>query len=317
MSRYLELPTGITRIDVEYCRPGFTSAWLVREGNQAVFVETGPLPAVGILLGALTRHGMAPEAVQAVIVTHVHLDHAGGAGALLRHLPNACLLVHPRGLQHITDPSRLVAGAKVVYGEERFQTILGGAMPVDPSRIHCPTDGEVFSLCGRSLRFLDTPGHSLNHLCLLDEQTHGLFTGDAFGLSYREFDGGIRPLFLPATTPTQFDVGQMRATCRRLADLQPKWLYLTHFGPLPFVTAMGDDLDAQLEKYQQLVMETNEKNRLGDLTSALADMTKNQMMALQIPKAAMDQFDLLQMDLELNAQGLTLWHDRCHRRVDS
>ncbi|MBF0437594.1 MAG: MBL fold metallo-hydrolase [Magnetococcales bacterium] len=309
-SRYQEIHAGVTRIDVEYVRPGFAAAWLVREQDQAVFVETGPLPAVPILLEALTRQGLSPEAVQAILVTHVHLDHAGGAGELLRHLPNARLVVHPRGVEHLTDPSRLIEGAKVVYGTERFLATLGGATPVDPARITTAKDGELFFLQDRPLILLDTPGHSLNHLCIFDEKSRGLFTGDAFGLSYREFDGGIRPLIIPATTPTQFDITQYRATLQRLAALQPEWLLMTHFGPLPFQPELTDDLDRQLQHYQQLAEKTNEKN----LFHALTTLTSAHLNTLQIPN---DSLNLLEMDLNLNAQGLAIWQNRQQRKATS
>ncbi|MBF0127079.1 MAG: MBL fold metallo-hydrolase [Magnetococcales bacterium] len=311
MSRYQETHAGVTRIDVEYVRPGFTAAWLVRERGRAVFVETGPLPAVPLLLGALTRHGLSPGAVEAIIVTHVHLDHAGGAGELLRHLPNARLLVHPSGLQHLVDPSRLIAGAKVVYGEERFMATLGGAVPVDPARVHCPADGETFSLAGRPLTLLETPGHSLNHLCVFDEASRSLFTGDAFGLSYRELDGIGRPFFLPATTPTQFDPQSYQETVRRLAALGPARLCLTHFGSVPWMPVYVDDLERQLEVYRQLAMETNEKMAHDALVAALRGDLRERLGGTGVEPL----LDLLAMDLDLNAQGLAVWRERQGRRA--
>ncbi|MBF0273440.1 MAG: MBL fold metallo-hydrolase [Magnetococcales bacterium] len=313
ISRFQEIHAGITRIDVEYTRSGFAAAWLIREGERAAFVETGPLPSVPILLEALTRQGLTPEAVSAVIVTHVHLDHAGAAGELLRHLPNATLYLHAQGVKHLVDPSRLVEGAKVVYGEERFLATLGGAVPIDPARMHTPVDGESLDLAGRSLVFLDTPGHSLNHLCVLDTRSNGLFTGDAFGLSYRVFDGGIRPLIVPATTPTQFDIDQSRATVRRLAALQPDWLYLTHFGPLRFESGLADDLDAQLAGYQQVAEQEGADLSIPALTAALAELTKAHGRRIGMPEVP--DWEMFAMDLNLNAQGLAIWRERALRRA--
>ncbi|MBF0339805.1 MAG: MBL fold metallo-hydrolase [Magnetococcales bacterium] len=312
-SRFQPLHAGITRIDVEYTRPGFAAAWLLRHGDRAVFIETGPLPSVPILLEALDRQGLAREAVEGVIVTHVHLDHAGAAGELLRHLPGARLYLHAQGVKHLVDPSRLVEGARVVYGPEQFLATLGGATPVDPARVHTPGDGETLDLGGRTLTFIDTPGHSLNHFCILDSLSNGLFTGDAFGLSYREFDGGSRPLIIPATTPTQFDVTQMRATVARLARLKPDWLYLTHFGPLPFDPLLATDLDAQLAGYQRLADGYPEKPDVAGLTDALAGLTRDHWQAIGVPRP----FDPreLAMDLDLNAQGLAIWRERELRRL--
>ncbi|MBF0627503.1 MAG: MBL fold metallo-hydrolase [Magnetococcales bacterium] len=307
-TRFQEIQAGITRIDVEYTRPGFAAAWLIREQERAAFVETGPLPSVPILMEALSRQGLAPEAVEAVIVTHVHLDHAGAAGELLRHLPRAKLYLHAQGVKHLVDPSRLVEGAKVVYGEAKFQATLGGAVPVDPARIHTPVDGESLDLAGRALTFFDTPGHSLNHLCILDTATNGLFTGDAFGLSYREFDGGRRPLIIPATTPTQFDIEQYRATVARLAALQPDWIYLTHFGPLPFEPGLAEDLDAQLQGYRRVAEQADAQATVADLTTALAALTRTFGDRIGAPDGP--AWAMFAMDLDLNAQGLAIWRER-------
>ncbi|MBF0613929.1 MAG: MBL fold metallo-hydrolase [Magnetococcales bacterium] len=312
-TRFAELPAGITRIDVEYTRPGFAAAWLIREGQEAAFVETGPLPSVPILLEALSRHGLGLEAVRAVIVTHVHLDHAGAAGELMRHLPNATLYLHAQGVKHLVDPTRLVDGAKVVYGEEKFLATLGGATPVDPARIHTPTDGTTLDLAGRRLTFIETPGHSLNHFCILDHGSNGLFTGDAFGLSYREFDGGQRPLIIPATTPTQFDIEHSRLSIQRLAALRPDWLYLTHFGPLPFDPALAADLDEQLVAYRELAEQSDPPAGSATYIPALLDLTQTLGQKIGLP--ATTEWSILAMDLDLNAQGLAIWRERMSRRT--
>ncbi|MBF0212247.1 MAG: MBL fold metallo-hydrolase [Magnetococcales bacterium] len=313
IARFQEIHAGITRIDVEYTRPGFAAAWLLRAGDQAVFVETGPLPSVPILLESLTRQGLTPESVCGVIVTHVHLDHAGAAGELLRHLPNASLYVHAQGVKHLVDPARLVEGAKVVYGEARFLATLGGAVPVDPARIRTPSDGETLTLPGRLLTFLDAPGHCLNHFCIHDSQSNGLFTGDAFGLSYREFDGGMRPLILPATTPTQFDIEQSRATIGRLAALKPDWLYLTHFGPLRFQPEFAEDLDAQLAGYARLGEARELPISVPELTAELIELTRLHGERIGMPQVP--DWELFAMDLDLNAQGLAIWRERALRRA--
>lgn len=311
-TRFQEVHPGITRIDVEYNRTGFAAAWLIRSGAQAVFIETGPLPALPFLLEALDHHALTPAMVRAVIVTHVHLDHAGAAGALLTHLPNARFFVHPQGIKHLVDPSRLVEGAKVVYGEELFAATIGGAEPIDPERVHAPVDGEVFDLGGRNLIFFDTPGHSLNHLCVLDTVSNGLFTGDAFGLSYREFDGGSHPLIIPATTPTQFDIDTSRATVRRLAALRPEWLYLTHFGALRFDPVLADDLDAQLMGYHRVAADLPDAATEEAWIAALTDLTTRHARAIGVPAGA--DLSLLAGDMRLNAQGLSIWRERGRRR---
>src|SRR5690606_20245617 len=140
------------------------------------------------VMEALQARGLAAEDVAYVCVTHVHLDHAGGAGALMHRLPCARLVVHPRGARHMADPSRLVASARAVYGEVEFARIYGDIRAVDAARIVEAPDGLVLELNSRPLRFLDTPGHARHHYCIFDEVSRSFFTGDTFGLSYREFD---------------------------------------------------------------------------------------------------------------------------------
>ncbi|MBF0293712.1 MAG: MBL fold metallo-hydrolase [Magnetococcales bacterium] len=311
MSGYQEIHAGVTCIDVGYVRPGFAAAWLIREGERAVFVETGPLPSVPRLLACLRAKALAPDAVEAVIVTHVHLDHAGGAGALLHHLPNARLLTHPAGVAHLTDPSRLVAGAMEVYGEALFLATLAGAVPVDPARIDAVPDGECFRLGERRLTLLHTPGHSLNHLCVWDEASRCLFSGDACGIAYPACAAGDRPFLFPATTPTQFDPEQYVASVRRLADLRPEWLCLTHFGPLPWSDALVGDLEEMVARYRDLAMTLDESLPQEAWVAALTALTRERMAQLG---GADQTLAWLREDMTLNAQGLALWKKRMARR---
>ncbi|MBF0178783.1 MAG: MBL fold metallo-hydrolase [Magnetococcales bacterium] len=311
MSGYQEIHAGVTCIDVGYVRPGFAAAWLIREGERAVFVETGPLPSVPGLLEALRASGLSPEAVEAVIVTHVHLDHAGGAGELLRHLPNARLLAHPAGMAHLTDPSRLIAGSMEVYGEALFLDTLAGAVPVDPARIDAVRDGECFRLGGRPLTMIHTPGHCLNHLCVWDEVSRCLFSGDACGIAYPECTVGDRPFLFPASTPTQFDPEAYVASLRRLAALRPAWLCLTHFGPLPWSDALAGDLEEMVSRYRDLAISLDESLPPEAWTTALTALTQARSMELGGTEQAMAW---LQGDMTLNAQGLAAWKKRMTRQ---
>ena len=187
------LPHGIHAIDTGFHRPRFDAAYLMVEAGRAAFIDTGTNHAVPRLLAALAATGLAPEAVDWLIVTHVHLDHAGGAGLLLRSLPNARFVVHPRGARHMIDPSALYEGARAVYGDEEMARSYGKLFAVPAERVVSPVDGETLALAGRPLHFIDTPGHARHHHCIWDERSRGMFTGDTFGLSYREFDVGGRP----------------------------------------------------------------------------------------------------------------------------
>ncbi|MEO5362142.1 MAG: MBL fold metallo-hydrolase [Magnetococcus sp. DMHC-8] len=300
-------PQGITRIDTGYLRPGFAAAYLLVEAGQAVLVDTGPGRAVPAVLAALAERGLAPEAVQAVIASHVHLDHAGGAGELLQHLPRARLLVHPRGLPHLLDPARLQAGAEAVYGRARFQEILGGVQPADPQRTRGTADQETVNLAGRLLTILHTPGHALHHQCVWDAASGSLFTGDAFGISYRVFDQGQERLIFPATTPVQFDPETSHHTLDRLAALAPDWLFPTHFGRMAFDHRLTERLHHLLDRFVALALAHQHQAEPTGLESALHALMEEELARYAPPVTAAVVRDWLAMDCMLNAQGLREW----------
>ena len=166
-----------------------------------------------------------------MIVTHVHLDHAAGAGALLARLPAARLVVHPRGARHMIDPSKLLAGAAEVYGGmEAIRALYGDVLPAPADRVIEAPEGTLVDLGGRTLRILDTPGHARHHFVVHDAATRGFFTGDTFGISYREFDDADGPFMYPTTTPVQFDPPALRSSVERMLAERPERMYLTHFG---------------------------------------------------------------------------------------
>ncbi len=308
MSGFLaDFPQGITCIDTGYLRPGFAASYLLVEAGEAVFIDTGPSHAVPLLLTALARKGLAPEAVRAVIVTHVHLDHAGGAGALLHHLPNARLLVHPRGLSHLLDPTRLQAGAEAVYGVARFQEILGGIHPADPDRTQATADQESFSWQGRCLTILHTPGHALHHQCIWDGASGGLFSGDAFGIAYPVFDRGAERLLFPATTPVQFDPEASHRTLDRLAALAPSGIFLTHFGRIPFETRWTGQLHTLLDQWVDLAHRHRGETDPAGLTEALQHSLWAQSVRKSLTVTEAVGREWLDMDCALNAQGLRAW----------
>ena len=227
---YRDLPEGITLIDTGYHRPAFDASYLIRSGTAAAFVDVGTAFSAPRLLQVLAEKNIACEQVRYVMVTHVHLDHAGGAGVLLRDLPNARLVVHPRGAPHMIDPAKLIAGAAAVYGEAQFQRLYGEIAPIPAARVIETVDNWRLDFNGRELLFLDTPGHARHHYGIYDETSRGIFTGDTFGLSYREFDSARGPFIFPTTTPVQFEPEALHASIERLLSLHAERLYLTHYG---------------------------------------------------------------------------------------
>jgi glyoxylase-like metal-dependent hydrolase (beta-lactamase superfamily II) len=306
-----EIAPGVHLIDTGYVRPRLAASYLVRGGASAAVIETGTTPSVARILAAVQAVGVAPDAVSHVIVTHVHLDHAGGAGALLQVLPRARLVVHPRGARHLIDPSKLVAGASEVYGADRVRALYGEVVPAPADRVIEAPDGLVVDLGGRPLRFHDAPGHARHHFVVEDVATRGLFTGDVCGLSYRELDSARGPFVFPTTTPVQLDPPALHATLDRLTALRPARLYLTHYGPvegdLPgFVAA----LRAGLDEHVRLARATPAgPGRHAALREALAGQLLAALAAHRAPIAREEALRMFEVDLDLNAQGLEVWLD--------
>lgn len=212
---------GIHVIDTGFVRPHLDAAYLIVEKGRGAFIDCGVNHSVPRLLAALADAGLAPGDVDWLILTHVHLDHAGGAGALMQQLPNARLVVHPRGARHMIDPSRLWAGATAVYGEAEMQRSYGQLVPVAAERVVEAPDGHAVELAGRRLVCLDTPGHARHHNAIHDPASGCVFSGDTFGVSYREFDTAQGPFIVPATSPSELDPPALHRSIDRLVALQP------------------------------------------------------------------------------------------------
>lgn len=305
------LAHGIHCIDTLQERAGMACCYLLHRDGEAAFIEAGTAPGVPRLLAWLDAQHIARDAVRYVIVTHVHLDHAGGSGALLRQLPNAKLVVHPRGARHLIDPSKLVAGATAVYGTAAVQRMYGQIPPIAETRVLAPGDGEFLPFGNGRLQFIDSPGHARHHFCIWDETSRGFFTGDTFGLSYREFDTARGAWLIPTTTPVQFEPEAWEQTLQRLLSFSPQRMYLTHYGCVEDVPRLADELRRGLARYgniaRSLATAADRHARLKEalMADALADLRADGS-TLPEPTARA----LLDMDIELNAQGLEVWLDR-------
>src|SRR6187399_372915 len=199
MPRLTMFENGITAVDTEYVRPQMDAAHIVASGGRAAVIDTGPNTAVPLILAALGQLQLAPDQVDFLFLTHVHLDHAGGAGELMRALPRATCVVHPRGAPHMIDPTRLIAGTRAVYGDELYSRLYGEILPIARERLVIAQDGQRFDLGDRDFECVHTPGHALHHQAIVDHGAGSIFTGDTFGLSYREFDTALGPWIMPTT----------------------------------------------------------------------------------------------------------------------
>jgi len=302
---------GIHAIDTGFFRPGFDASHLIVERGRAAFVDVGINDSVPRLLHALAQHGVAADAVDWLLITHVHLDHAGGTGALLQHLPNARVVVHPRGARHLIDPTQLIAGAAAVYGAEEVRRTYGELVPVPVDRLVEAPDGHVVGLAGRDLVCLDTPGHARHHFAVWDAASRAFFPGDTFGLSYREFDTARGAFILPTTTPVQFEPAALHASIRRMLSFAPQAMYLTHYSRVEGVARLAEDLHVQIDA---MVAIARRHAAAADRHAAI----RRDLTALYVERAAAHGCTqdaaqvqaLLAMDIELNAQGLGVWLDR-------
>ncbi len=301
---------GIHTIDTAFQRDHFDAAYLVVQDGRGAFIDCGTTLAVPRMLECAAQAGLQPADIDWLILTHVHLDHAGGAGALMQQLPDARLVVHPRGAPHMIDPGRLVAGATAVYGEEEMARSYGQVVPVPAERVVVAEDGHRVSLAGRELLCIDTPGHARHHNCIWDEASRSWFTGDTFGLSYRELDGPQGPFIIPTSSPVQFDPEALHASIDRLMQNAPDGMYLTHYGRVGDAARLAAELHEQIDA---MVLIARRCDGLPDrhtvLSEALTALYVAQLRKAGNPLDELMVRRVLGMDIELNTQGLECWLD--------
>lgn len=306
---------GVTAIDTGYHRALFDASHLIVQDGRAAFVDCGANSSIPRLLEALAAKGLSRDCVDYLFLTHIHLDHAGGAGLLARELPGMQVVVHPRGAAHLAAPEKLVAGVMAVYGEDYYREQYGELLPIPTDRLIATTDGQRLSLAGRELEFLHTPGHAGHHHCIVDAASRGVFTGDTFGLSYRDFDVDGRPFVMATTTPVQFDPAAMKSSLARIVAAEPDWLYLTHYGRVGEVPRLHRELAADVDALCACMREAAAAEPAGPTRTALLQQKLLDHLHARLDahgdrtsRAARET--ILLMDVQLNAQGLEIWFER-------
>ena len=303
----INVAEGIIVLDSGYYSKDFASIYLLRQNNKVAIIETGTNYSVPVVENVLIKNGLSLLDVSYVIPTHVHLDHAGGAGELMRQCVNASLVVHPRGSRHLIDPSKLIAGAMAVYGEEKFKEYYGEIIPIDADRVIEAEDNFMLDFDGRELRFIDTPGHARHHFCIWDKATKSMFTGDTFGISYRDLDHQDELYILPSTSPVQFDPEALIQSINRIMEFKPERVCLTHFSAIKPTKKTINKLIESIHFVSNLAIKYADKNDSESI----------------IYKKMMDYFleglneigfqnndyakDRLSLDVLINTQGLIYW----------
>ena len=302
---------GIYGIDTDYLRPQLAAMHLIVENGRAAFVDTGCNSSLPNALSALDRLGIPPGNVDYVILTHVHLDHAGGAGAMMRAFPNVRLVVHPRGARHMIDPSRLMQGTIGVYGAEATRRLYGEVLPVDAKRVTEAPHGMRILLAGRELLCLDTPGHARHHIAIVDRRSGHIFSGDTFGISYRQTDTDGRQFIFLTATPVQFDPEPMHASIDLLASYRPEAVYLTHFSQIRDVAAKVPALHRLVDAHVMIARCEKDAgpDRHAKLYAGVAELLIDEVERFGCRLPATEVLEVYANDLELNAQGLASWLD--------
>ena len=299
----------IYTIDALYLKPKIASIHLLRSQNRIAIIDTGTQYSIKQINRSLTELGLSYDRVDYIILTHVHLDHAGGASALMKLCKNAQLIVHPKGARHMSDPSKLIAGTVAVYGEAEYKNLYGEITPIDADRIIQPTDGETIDFNGRPLTFIDTPGHANHHHCIIDEQTKSIFTGDTMGVAYRALRNDDHAFVMLSTTPVQFDPVALHESIDKVMSYEPETLYLTHYSSLTPSAKIVAGLHEQIEDYVSL---TEQAAGAGEkmasvlsknLTEYCTRRCLNELQNFDEQTAR----DWVHMDAKLNAQGLAFW----------
>jgi glyoxylase-like metal-dependent hydrolase (beta-lactamase superfamily II) len=305
------LGRGVFLIDTLYLRPGLAASHLVVDDGRAAFVDTGAAPAAPRLLAALDEIGIAREQVDYLFLTHVHLDHAGGAGQLMQALPNARAVLHPRGAPHLVDPTRLIAGSIQVYGEALYRQLYGKIIPIPADRVIVVEDRQRLPLGRRTFEFVDAPGHARHHHCPVDLDHREVYSGDNFGICYREFDTGRGPFMLPTTTPVQFEPEVLHATIDRLMSYRPERIFQTHFGPVTDLERLARDLHAALHELVRIArVHARASDRRVRIEQEMFDYFTVQLDAHGYSGDLVRRHAFLDDDVRLNTAGLEVWLER-------
>ena len=291
-------------IDCDYLEPEFAAAFLRISGAEAAFIEANTTFAVPKLLQALAAEGRSPTDVRWIVITHVHLDHAGGAGALAAACPNATVLCHPAAGRHLRDPSKLIASARDVYGPEKFAALYGDISPIPADRVRELADGESVEFGGSSLRVHHTRGHAKHHFVVDDEAADVVFTGDTFGLAYPLLQRAGTFAF-PSTSPAGFEAEEARKSIDLVLGLGRKTACLTHYGAFQDLEGIAAQLRPWIDLSERLLEVARQKgpSSLAEIRETLRERMQECAAARGLQLGERD-WTALALDLDLNAQGL-------------
>jgi glyoxylase-like metal-dependent hydrolase (beta-lactamase superfamily II) len=302
--------TNIYTVDALYYEPELAAIHLVRSADKIAIVDTGTQYSVKQVEQALTEMDLGFDQVELIILTHIHLDHAGGASSLMELCKNAQLIVHKKGARHMANPEKLVAGAKEVYGEEAFRSLYGVISSIDEARIMSPDEGEVIAMGDREFLFMDSPGHANHHHCILDKETNSVFTGDTLGISYQALRDPDHAFVMPTTTPVQFNPEALHQSIDKIMSLNPEYLYYTHYSAVKPNAQNIAGLHEQIDDYVMMTQQAASDESV-NLETALSDELYQYSIRRAQNELSTVSLETIQhwvkLDSNLSAQGLAFW----------
>ena len=305
----VDIVPGLTAIDTRMAgRARVTSAYLLTAEEPAL-VETGPTTSSEAVLAGLAALGMGPSDLAHIVLTHIHLDHAGGVGRISERFPDATVWVQERGAPHVADPVRLVESASRVYGAARLRDLFGPVDPVPGDRIRSVSEGDRILLGNRSLDVLYTPGHASHHVALVDSETGAAFAGDALGIHLPDV-GVLRP----ATPPPDIDIELAVESIERIRA-RASILLFSHFGPAREVDALCSLAAERLRRWAGIVR--GAMNATEDLSEIAAVLARETSSEFDVAGAAegLERYEILS-SMEMNAAGLVrYWRKRAEREA--
>lgn len=296
----------IITVDCQYVEKEYASAYLLVNNGRGLFIECNTNYAIPKLKAAAEKEGLKPSDIDALIITHVHLDHAGGAGLFMKEFPQAKLYAHPRAARHAIDPSKLVASATQVYGAEFMQRVYGEILPCPENRVVVVNDGDPIPFAGIELQTKWLLGHAKHHLVVVEPTTRTCFTGDSFGVSYPEVNARRGLVILPSTSPTDFDADEAIQSVKWIVSQDFKQVGLTHFGLFRGndIARAATQLRDQLEIAKSLVAEVRAKKLTLEQTTTKLKLLSFMYFKKQGVDITDEDLKYLKIDFDINAQGL-------------
>ncbi len=299
---------GIITIDTNFVRPMYVASHLICQDGDAAFIDVGTSHNVTLLLEELERRDLDKGDVKYVFLTHVHLDHAGGAGKLIQNLPNAKVVVHPRGAKHMIHPKKLIASAEGVYGKQLFSQLYGNIESVPQEKIILAQDEEQITMQDRNFHLFYTEGHAKHHYCIYDELANAIFSGDSFGMSFREFDTDKGEFIIPITSPTQFDPDEAHKAIDKIISYQPEVIYLAHYSKIDETERLADDLHLSINKFVNIALKhEQDQKRAETIKLSIEHYILNKLSEHNYRATADEAKKYLSADIYVNALGLDFW----------